>query len=125
MRWVLKFASYKSKDDIFNAVVKGKKTIETRPRNPGSRKDYSKIKVGDVLALVSLDSGREIEKTVTFVHTYKFVKEMAENEPAGKIFPGVSTSAELEEVFEEFKKKWGRSYAQKLEKYGIVAIGME
>ena len=72
-RWVLKFASYKIKDDIFDAVITRKKTIETRPRNPESREDYSKIKVGDKLVLYSLDSGKKIEKIVTFVHVYNSV----------------------------------------------------
>lgn len=125
MQWVLKFASYKHPDDIFDAVVEGKKTIETRPINPESSKDYSKIKKGDKLVLYSLDSGRKIEKSVTFVHVYKSVKQMVENEPIEKIFPGVSKPEELELIFEEFKKKWGSSYANKLEKHGIVAIGMD
>lgn len=67
--WVLRFASYKEPDDIFNTIIGGAKTIETRPNT----KDF---KVGDKLILVSIVSKRKIEKEITFVHKYKSPKEM-------------------------------------------------
>jgi ASC-1-like (ASCH) protein len=124
-RWNLKFASYKTKDDIFNAIVIGKKTIETRPRNPESKRDYSDIKVGDTLVFQSLDSGRKLERKVVFIRLYRGVVEMVEKEDPEKIFPGVGSKDNLLILYDEVKKKWGKSYAQKLEKYGIVAIGFE
>lgn len=124
-KWFLKFASYETPNDIFNAVKYGRKTIETRPRNKESSRGYSNIKVGDTLILRSNETGEEIEKTVTFVHNYDSVDEMAENESVEKIFPGVKTKKELVDVFGTFKKKWGRRYAEKLEKFGIVAIGFK
>jgi ASC-1-like (ASCH) protein len=124
-RWFLKFASYKKKNDIFDMVKSGKKTIEDRPYNPEKARNYSKVKPGDTLVLCSLDTGEKLEKKATRVCVYKSIREMAENEPIGKIIPGVKSSEELVGLFEEFKKKWGGSYARKLEKYGIVAIGME
>lgn len=124
-RWTLKFASYKKRNDIFDAVKSGEKTIETRPINLAVKQNYSQVKVGDVLVMISLDTKERIEKRVTFVHIYKSVTELAKKEPVGKILPGVKISEELVDVFEEFKKKWGKSYANKLEKYGIVAIGFK
>jgi ASC-1-like (ASCH) protein len=124
-KWVLKFASWKKKNDIFEMVKSGKKTIEDRPYNPEKKRNYSKVKPGDILVLKSLDTGEKIEKTTRFTHIYKSVAEMAENEPVGKIIPGCRSAEELVAIFEQLKKKWGRNYARKLGKYGIVAIGME
>jgi len=124
-RWILKFASYKKPDDIFDAVVSGKKTIETRPRNPKSRRDYSNIKSGDILVLKSLDSGRAIERIVLFNHTYDSVEEMVDEEDVEKILPGIGSKKSLLKVYEELKSRWGKTYAQKLETYGIVAIGID
>jgi ASC-1-like (ASCH) protein len=72
-----------------------------------------------------LDTGEKIEKQATFVHVYKSVSEMADNEPIDKIIPGCKSSVELVAIFDQLKKKWGKNYAQKLEKYGIVAIGIK
>ncbi len=123
-RWLLRFSSYKEKDDIFRLIESGEKTIETRPYNPLKKCNYSKVKPGDTLIFQSLDSGKKIEKTATFMHVYKSVEEMVKNEPVDKIFPGIKTQENLLRVYDEVKKKWGRSYARKLEKYGIVAIGI-
>lgn len=124
-KWYLKFASYKTPNDIFEAVKSGKKTIETRPRNKKSKRDYSKIKPGDILIMQSNETGERIEKKVVFVHIYNSVKELAESEPTEKIFPGIKTPKELVGVFEDFKKIWGKRYAGKLESYGVVAIGIK
>lgn len=124
-RWVLKFASWKKKNDIFKAVKSGEKTIESRPYNPEKKRNYGLVKPGDTLVLKSLDTGEKIEKKASFVHVYQSVAKMAESEPVEKIIPGCQSAAELVRIFEELKKKWGRNYARKLEKYGIVAIGMK
>lgn len=125
MKWVLKFGSYKKQDDIFNEVEKGAKTIETRPINREKKRNYTQVKPGDDLVLVSLDSGRKINRKAKAVRVYSSVEKMAESEPVELIFPGVKSAEELVAVFVELKKKWGKEYAAKLEKYGIVAIEME
>jgi len=76
------------------------------------------------LILKSLDSGRKIEKKVSFVHIYESVEEMVNTEDEEKIFPGIGSKKNLLKLFEEIKNKWGKAYAHKLEKYGIVAIGI-
>src|SRR4030043_739320 len=124
-RWLLKFSSYRKKDDIFKLVGSGEKTIETRPYNPSKKRNYSKIKPGDILIFYSLDSKRKIERLVTFTHVYKSVEEMVRNEPVDKIFPGIKTPDNLLKVYKELKNKWGKVYTRKLEKYGIVAIGFK
>ncbi len=123
--WRLRFASYKTSDDIFDLIISGRKSVETRPRNPGGARDYSNIEIADKLLFCSIVSGREITKEVTFVHPYKSVEDMVEKEDVEKIFPGVGSKKKYLEVIEEVKKKWGKEYAFKLEKYGIVAIGFK
>lgn len=124
--WNLKFASYKTKDDILNFIIDGTKTIETRSRNPNDGdNDYTNIKVGDILKFVSLDTGIELQKTVTFNHVYSSVKDLAKNEDVRKILPSVKNSEEYLKVIEEVKSKWGEKYKYEIENYGIVAIGFK
>lgn len=117
----IRFASWRDKNDIFTAIKDGRKTIETRP----ATEKYTSVVPGDILNLISLDTNERLQKKVEFIRSYKSVKEMANKEPAEKIVPGVKSANELISVFEEFKKKWGREYTEKLEKYGIVAIGLK
>ena len=124
-RWVLKFASWKKPNDIFEMVKSGQKTIEDRPLNLDKRRNFGQIKPGDILVCVSLDTKEKIERIVKWVKIYQSIRKMAEYEPVDQIIPGVKTADELVAIFEQLKKKWGNSYARKLEKYGIVAIGME
>lgn len=120
--WTLKFASYKESDDILNTIESGLKVIETRPYTPQDYKDYSKIKKGDRLVFVSLDTDKQIEKTALGAKVYKTVVEMLQNEDYESIFPGIGSKERLLAVFEEVKQKWGSSYQYNLEHYGIVAI---
>ncbi len=124
--WRLRFASYKTPDDIFDLIVSGKKTIETRSRNPdGGKRDYSNVEVGDKLLFCSVASGREIEKEVIFVRLYYSATEMVKKEDVEKILPGVGSKKNYLKVIEEVKNKWGEKYKYKLENYGIVAIGFK
>ena len=124
--WNLKFASKNKPDDIFNSIISGEKTIETRSRNPNDgENDYTNIKPGDILRFKSLSSGRKIERTVVFSHVYDSVENMVANEDVEKILPGVGSKENMLKNYEEFKNKWGKKYEYELEHYGIVAIGFK
>lgn len=124
--WNLKFASNKTPDDIFNFVLDGTKTIETCSRNPNDgENDYSNVKAGDILHIKSLDSGKEIDKVVTFNHIYNSIEELAEHEDVTKILPSIKNNNDFLEVIEEVKSKWGAKYKFELENYGMVAIGFK
>jgi ASC-1-like (ASCH) protein len=124
--WFLKFASKEQPDDIFDLIISGKKTVETRSRNPNDgENDYTNIKEGDILHIKSLDSGREVYKTVVFNHVYDSVDEMVKNEDVENIFPGVGSKENMLKNYEEVKSKWGQKYKHELENYGIVAIGFK
>ncbi len=123
-KWYLKCASFETPHDIFTAIKTGTKTIDTRPRNPESSKNPELIQEGDVIVITSIETGESIEKTVTFVHTYKTLEALAQSEDPNLIFPGTSSRSELLLKFQKAKAKWGSAYKKKLENYGIVAIGM-
>lgn len=121
-KWVLKFASYKTTDDILNLVESGRKTLETRPYNPKSANNYALVAPGDTLVMTSTQTGKTIEKTAVRTRVYKTITQMANVEAVDKILPGVSTPEQLIAVFDELKKKWGTAYARKIDQYGIVVI---
>lgn len=124
--WKLKFASYEKKDDIFDMIVNGTKTIETRSRNPDDGdKDYSNVKVGDILEITSLDTGRTIKKVVSFNHLYDSAEKLADNEDVTKILPTIVNKEQFLKVIEAVKKKWGEKYKFEVENYGMVAIGFK
>lgn len=76
-RWLLKFASYKTTDDIINLVESGHKTLETRPHNPKSSKNYALIAPGDTLVMKSTQTNKTIEKTVVQTRVYPTIVQMA------------------------------------------------
>ncbi len=124
--WNLKFSAYKKTDDIFNFIINGTKTIETRTRNPNDgENDYFNVKVGDTLKIKSMDTGKEVQKIVTFNHVYDTVEELIKNEDVTKILPSINDNDEYLKVIEEVKEKWGEKYKFELEHYGIVAIGFK
>ena len=124
--WRLRFASLKTPDDIFNMVIDGSKTIETRSLNPeDGKRDYANVQVGDKLLFCSVASKREVTKDVVFVHPYKSVEEMVKNEDIEKISPGVGSKDNLIKIYEDAKNKWSKKYKYELETYGIVAIGFK
>lgn len=124
-KWYLKCASFETPHDIFTAIKNGTKTIDTRPRNPESSRNPELIQEGDVLVITSLETGESIEKSVSFIHVYKTLEALAQSEDPNLIFPGTVSGSELLLKFQKAKSKWGSGYKSKLEKYGIVAIGME
>lgn len=123
--WTIKIASFSKPDDIFNQIVSGAKTIETRSYDPNDPRNYSTLRSGDKLVFVSKDTGRTIRKTATFMHKYTSVADMAYAEPVDKISPSLKLPSELIEKFEINKKKWGGEYAYNIENYGVIAIGFE
>lgn len=124
--WNLKFSSLKLPDDIFNLLLSGKKTVETRSRNPkDAENDYTNVKPGDTLHFKSTDTGKVIEKTVVFNHVYDTLEKMVEKEDIEKILPGIGSKESMLNQYEVAKQKWGKKYKFELENYGVVAIGFK
>ncbi|HKC04776.1 MAG TPA: hypothetical protein VKC54_02810 [Patescibacteria group bacterium] len=124
--WNLKFSSLNKTDDIFDFLVSGEKTVETRSRNPNDgESDYANVKPGDVLHFKSLDTGKEIEKIVVSNHVYNSVEDLVENENVEKILPGIGSKENYLKQFEEVKNKFGEKYKYEVENYGMVAISFK
>src|SRR5258706_3014706 len=84
--WNLKFSSLNKTDDIFDFLVSGETTVETRSRNPNDGEGYyANVKPGDALNFKSLDTGKEIEKIVVSNHVYNSVEALVVNENVDKI----------------------------------------
>lgn len=121
--WNLKFSSLNTPDGVFNMIVDGSKTVETRSRNPNDGdNDYTNVKPNDVLHFKSVDTGKEIEKIVTSNHIYNSPEEMVANEDVEKILPGIGSKKNYLERIERLKNKWGKKYKFELEHFGMVAI---
>ena len=122
-KWYLKFASFEKPNDIFDLVKSGEKTIETRPVSPGSSKNPAIYQKGDILVLKSVDTGEIIEKVIDFVHIYPSIEAMASSESPSKILPGITSKQGIIDVFDVAKRKWGSSYAKKLETMESLLLG--
>jgi len=121
--WNLKFSSLGQPDDVFDLIVSGKKTVETRSRNPNDGEgDYTNIKPGDILHFKSLDTGKELEKTVVSNHIYSSPNEMVVNENVEKILPGIGSKENYLKRIDKLKVKFGEKYKFELDHYGMVAI---
>ncbi len=106
---ILKF---RTKDkNLFDQVVKGQKTVETRANTPR----YSSIKAGDTLVIVC---GKEkINKSVKSVQHFKNIDAMVRKISIDSIIPGVKSLGEAKKVYFSFP-----GYKEKIERFGIVAF---
>lgn len=101
----------KEDKDIFRAIERGDKTIETR----AAKGRFKRIEVGDVLVFNC--ANEKTEKKVGSVNFYDSVEELAEDLPLQEILPSVSSVEELKERIYGFPH-----YREKIKNYGIVAF---
>ena len=99
--------------DIFEAVVRGEKTIETRA---GGK--YDDIKGGDTIELVC--GNQRISKKVSKIELFESVEDILKKYKPRTLNPNISTA-------EEARKMWEGSpgYKERLRKYGLVAFHLE
>lgn len=77
-----------------------------------------------MLRFKSLDTGKEIEKTVIFNHSYQSVEDMVKYEDVENILPGIGSKENYLKRFELVKNRFGEKYKYEVEHYGMVAIGL-
>ena len=104
----------KEDKDIFKALQKGTKTIETR----AAKGRFKRIEAGDVLVFNC--ANETVEKEVYDVSYYDSVEEMAEELPLKNILPSVSGVEEAKEVYHSFP-----NYKYKIEEYGLAAYKLK
>ncbi len=96
---------------IFDAIMSGRKKVETRAAGP----KYRDIKAGDVVILVC--GGETKELRVKRATRFPSVASMLQTYRVKDIAPDFSTAAELEALYASFP-----GYAEKIAKAGLIAL---
>lgn len=104
----------KEDKDIFSAIGRGDKTIETR----AAKGRFQRIEEGDVLVFNC--ANEKIEKEVEEVSYYDSIEEMVEELPLEEILPSASNLEEAKEIYYSFP-----NYKEKIKHYGLVAYKLK
>jgi leucyl-tRNA synthetase/ASC-1-like (ASCH) protein len=110
-------------DNIWNDILSGKKTVETRALNPEETERYfGDIGIGDVVKFINKNTGESIFVCVKDVRSYKTLVEAFEDKVTllktqGRDFNSVS---ELETKYE-----FTKDYLEKINNNGLVAWEFE
>lgn len=107
--WTLKIREVDK--EIFNAIKKGNKPIETRAATP----KYQSIEIGDTLTFVC--EGNSISKKVGNKFHWNDVDSMASQIDFKKVMPDVSGVEEMKKVYSSFP-----GYDEKIKEFGIVGF---
>jgi ASC-1-like (ASCH) protein len=100
--------------DIFEAIRKGKKKVETRAASPR----FIKMKTGDCLKLVC---GKDsFEKRVKKARIFKTISAMLKKYKAKEINPLAKSKNDLESMYDSFP-----NYREKIKKYGLMVLELE
>ncbi|MFH1193271.1 MAG: hypothetical protein V1656_03065 [Candidatus Jorgensenbacteria bacterium] len=100
--------------DIWEAIKRGAKKVETRAATPR----YQKIAVGDRVALVCGKS--RFIRHVRKVHHFRSVAALTKKYKLSAINPNCKTLKELNAMYLSFP-----GYKEKLKRYGIVAFELK
>lgn len=96
--------------DIFNAIRRGRKRVETR----AATAKYRGIGVGDTLSFVC---GRDtFEKLVRSVRVFRTIAALLKRYSAMQIHPSAKSAKELRAAYYGFP-----NYREKIRKHGIIA----
>ncbi len=99
---------------FFEAIKKGRKTIDTR----ASTDKHRRIEEGDVLVFVC--GNDKLEKKVEKVEYYKTIEEMTKAIDFKKIMPFVDSIEEMKKVYFSFP-----GYREKIDKLGLVVFRLK
>jgi len=99
---------------VFDAIKKGKKTVETR----AATERYRKIQTEDTLVFVC---GKEkIERKAGSVKHFASINEMAKKIDFKKIMPFCKNIEEVKNVYYSFP-----GYKEKIKKFGILVFNLK
>jgi ASC-1-like (ASCH) protein len=99
--------------DIFEAIRRGRKKIETRSATPR----YRKITARDIVEFVC--RGERFEKKIRGVEFFSSVSALLRKYNVREINPAVSSRKELAKMYHAFPH-----YREKIRKFGLVALKM-
>ncbi len=100
--------------DIFEAIKKRKKKIETRAATP----KYRAMKAGDELVFVC--GGKKLTKRVRVTRIFKTTSSLLKKYKVKDINPAFKTKKELEKMWSGFP-----GYAEKIKKHCLIAVELE
>lgn len=95
--------------DIFDAIIEGKKRIETRAATP----TYITVKVGDILTLIC--GKKKIMKTVKKVEHYRTISALLMKYKPKMINPNIHSKNDLQKMWYSFP-----NYKEKIKKFGLI-----
>lgn len=100
--------------DIFNAIKKGKKKVETR----AATEKYRKIRTGDILKLIC---GKErFTKSVKKVVVVPSITALLKKYRPQEVNPVCKNAKEIRRVYYSFP-----DYKEKIKKFGIIALELK
>ncbi len=97
--------------NIFDAIVNGEKTVETRAGEP----KYLGIEPGDNITLVCGDT--KVSVLVNKITKFKTIKKLLEVYSPRQINPFLNSQKELENMYYSFP-----NYKELIKKYGLLAF---
>lgn len=98
-------------EDIFEAIVSGKKKIETR----AATERYRNIQKGDVIVLMC--GKKKEQKTVKNVRIFKSISGLLKKYTPRQINPQYTTAREITDMYFSFS-----GYKEKIKQFGIIAL---
>jgi len=100
--------------DIFEAIKKGRKKMETRAATP----KYREVEAGDELVFTC--GGKKLSKCVLSARVFKTIGSLLKEYQVKDINPAFKTEKELKKMYQSFP-----GYAEKIKKYGLIALELE
>ena len=99
---------------VFDAIKKGKKSVETR----AGMEKFQKIKPGDILVFVC--GNDKIQKEVAGVRHFKTIDDMAKEIDFKKIMPFCESIEDMKKIYHGFP-----DYEEKIKNSGLVAFELK
>lgn len=97
--------------DIYEAILRGDKKVETRAATP----KFLDLKPGDILKIAC---GKDyFEKVAKRVRIFKTIENLLEEYSVPEINPAMNSIEEIKQMYYSFPE-----YEEKINNYGIIAI---
>jgi leucyl-tRNA synthetase len=109
---------------VWDAILSGQKTVETRVLNPEENDRYfGKVKTGDVIVFENKNDDKKLAVDIKDVKQYKTLKDFWED----KEFSLYSYNSKQAKDYQEFEKLWmfTPDYLKRIEKNGLIAWKFE
>lgn len=108
-------------DRPFKSIKAGTKKVEGRTPTFWDKTPYDKLQKGDTIHFINNVTQEEIDVDVLYVHPYRNVREMLDNEGAQNVLSGEPKTIENGiDTYNSFK-----GYKEGIAKNGIYAIGVK